>query len=150
MVQTDRAIARDKESDRPWLGRFFVSLETSGESVYLRRPRVWHPPTDVYETDSNVMVKIEVAGVQEEELVVRLQERVLTVRGHRGDPAAKLSYQQMEISYGEFCSEVTLPCDVDETGVEASYDKGFLYIQLPKQRLQHKVPIRTGRARSTR
>jgi HSP20 family molecular chaperone IbpA len=47
----------------------------------------------------------------------------------------------MEISYGDFRSEVNLPCDVDETGVRASYDKGFLFILLPKLQREHKVPV---------
>jgi len=141
MLYTERIQMRDKESHSPWLGHFFISFEQSSEKVYLGRSRVWHPPTDVYETDSHVMVKIEVAGVSEDDLVVRLQGRVLTVYGCRDDPSAKLSYQQMEINYGDFRSEVTLPCDVDESGVRADYDRGFLYILLPKLQREHKVPV---------
>jgi HSP20 family protein len=132
MLHIEKVHVRDKESDQPWLGHLFVSFETSGERVYMGRSRVWHPPTDVYETDSHVMVKIEVAGVSEDDLAVRLQGRVLTVYGCRGDPSAKLAYQQMEISYGDFRSEVNLPCDVDE---------GFLFILLPKLQREHKVPV---------
>jgi HSP20 family molecular chaperone IbpA len=73
--------------------------------------------------------------------VVRLQGRVLNVQGCRQDPAAKLSYQQMEISYGEFRSEVYLPCAVDDTAATASYDHGFLHIRLPKAQKEHKVPV---------
>lgn len=141
MLHIGKMQVRDKESDRPWLGHIFVSFETSDDRVRLGRSRVWHPPTDVYETDSYIMVKMEVAGVSEDDLVVRLHGRALTVYGCRDDPAAKLAYQQMEISYGDFRSEVNLPCDVDETGVRASYDQGFLYIMLPKLQREHKVPV---------
>ncbi len=141
MFHMERIYVKDRESDQPWLGHLFVSLETNGERVLLRRSRVWHPPTDVYETDSHVMVKIEIAGVREDALCVRLHGRALTVQGRRDDPAGKLAYQQMEINYGDFRSEVTLLCDVDEAGVEANYDAGFLYISLPKKRREHKVPV---------
>ncbi len=141
MFHMERVYVRDPGSDRPWLGHLFVSLETNGERVLLRRSRVWHPPTDVYETDSHVMVKIEIAGVREDALYVRLHGRALTVQGRRDDPVGKLAYQQMEINYGDFRSEVTLLCDVDEVGVEANYDAGFLYILLPKIQREHKVPV---------
>ncbi len=141
MWHMEKVQVRDKESDNPWFGHLFVSLGTSREVVLPGRPRVWHPPTDVYETDSYVMVKIEVAGVSEGDFVVRLHGRNLTVSGRRDDPAAKLAYQQMEISYGEFHTEVYLPCDVDEDGVKADYDNGFLYILLPKAQREHKVPV---------
>jgi HSP20 family protein len=149
MLHIKRMHVSDKESDNPWLGHLFISLETSGERMYLGRSRVWHPPTDVYETDSHVMVKIEVAGVHEDKLAVRLHGRVLTVCGCRDDPAAKLAYQQMEISYGDFRSEVNLPCDVDEADVRADYDKGFLYIMLPKLQREHKVPVVVVRSDQT-
>jgi len=141
MWSMEKVQVRDRESDNPWLGHLFVSLGTSREMVLPGRPRVWHPPTDVYETGSHVTVKIEVAGVSEDGLTVRLHGRVLTVSGHRDDPAAKLAYQQMEISYGAFHSEVHLPCDVEEAGARADYDKGFLYVKLPKAQREHKVPV---------
>jgi len=141
MWDVERIPVKTGEADNPWFGHLFVSLGTSREVISSGRPRVWHPPTDVYETDSHVMVKIEVAGVGEDDFVVQLQGRVLTVAGYRDDPAAKLAYHQMEISYGTFHSEVYLPCEVDEAGASASYDNGFLCITLPKIRRELKVPV---------
>ena len=141
MLRIEQRRARDRDPDEPWMNHFYVSLESSSTRRYLRRLQVWHPPTDVYETDSHVTVKIEVAGVCEDDLVVSLHGRTLTVCGRRDDPAAKLGYEQMEISYGEFRSEVALPCDVAEDAVQADYDRGFLYIRLPKQPQERKVPI---------
>jgi HSP20 family molecular chaperone IbpA len=63
------------------------------------------------------------------------------VYGHRSDPAAKVAYQQMEISYGEFRSPVYLPGEVDVDGASAAYDDGFLYVVLPKARREQKVAI---------
>jgi len=141
MWRIEKVQVKARESDNPWFGHLFVLQGTSREVAWPGQPRVWHPPTDVYETDAHVMVKIEIAGVSEDDFVVRLHGRELAVSGHREDPADKLSYQQMEISYGDFYSEVHLPCDVDGNDVTASYDNGFLYIMLPKTQREHKVPV---------
>ncbi|MBM4431754.1 MAG: Hsp20/alpha crystallin family protein [Chloroflexi bacterium] len=140
-MNSEKVHLRSLGSDNPWFGHLLVSYGSSGVKACPGELRVWHPPTDVYETDSHVMIKIEVAGVDVDDLVVRLHGRVLDVHGCREDPAAKLSYQQMEISYGEFRSEVYLPCPVDETAATASYDKGFLHIRLPKAQQERKVPV---------
>jgi HSP20 family protein len=128
-------------ADGPWTRHLLVSFGPGRERIYPGEPRVWHPPTDVYETDADITVKIEIAGVEEDEFAVRLDGRVLTVYGHRSDPAAKVAYQQMEISYGEFRSPVYLPGEVDVDGASAAYDDGFLYVVLPKARREQKVAI---------
>ena len=141
MLHIEKLQVSQKESDNPWFGHLFVSIGPRGERVCPSQPRVWHPPTDVYETDSHVTVKIEIAGVDEDQIVVRLHGRELSVRGCRDDPGDKLAYQQMEISYGEFRCDVHLPCDVDEANTRAHYENGFLYIRLPKACEEHKVSI---------
>jgi HSP20 family protein len=94
--------------------------------------KVWRPPTDVYETDESVVVKVEIAGLKEGEFEVSLANRVLTIFGSRRESAAKLSYQQMEIRYGRFLTEVRLPCSVEAQRTEAVYEDGFLRVTLPK------------------
>lgn len=141
MLHEERIQVSDRESENPWFGHLFVTLGPRGERVCPGQPRIWHPPTDVYETDSHVTVKIEIAGADEDNIVVRLQGRELTVQGCRDDPGNKLAYHQMEISYGEFRSSINLPCDVDESKTRAHLDKGFLYIHLPKAHRERKVPV---------
>jgi len=108
--------------------------------------KVWRPPTDVYETGSEVVVRVEIAGMSEQELSVELVGRTLIVSGHRVDHAgrAKLAYQRMEILYGEFRTEVRLPWAVDAAAVDATYDNGLLTVVLPKANALH-VPISEAR-----
>lgn len=106
------------------------------------RPRTWRPPTDVYETDDAVIVKIEIAGMNPEDIQISYVDRVLTVHGNRQDTDAKLSYHCLEVPYGEFDSEVVLPGTYDEDAIEAKYENGFLRIVLPKLKQEHRVPIR--------
>ena len=103
--------------------------------------RGWRPPTDVYDTDLAAVVKVEVSGVDRGETQISFANRILTVTGTRQDPAEKLTYQQMEIKYGVFRTDVFLPWPVKEKDIEANYEDGFLIIVLPKAKGTHKVPI---------
>jgi HSP20 family protein len=102
----------------------------------------FHPPTDVYETDEGVVVFVEIAGLDDTELDIYLQNRTLTIRGMRQVPSGRLTYQQMEIQYGEFRTEVYLPWPVEEDNVDAHYEKGFLRVTLRKAQAR-RVPIIT-------
>ncbi len=93
---------------------------------------IWRPPTDVYETDDCVVVKVEIAGMDENSFTISLSGRTLTIAGIRVDPVAKLAYQQMEIAYGRFQTEVYLPRPIADNEVEATYEDGFLKVILPK------------------
>ncbi len=106
------------------------------------RPRTWRPPTDVYETDEAVIVKIEIAGMNPEDFSISYVDRVLTVHGTRQDIDAKLSYHCLEIPYGEFDTEVVLPGSYLDDQIEAKYENGFLYITLPKSKQEHRIPVR--------
>jgi HSP20 family protein len=107
----------------------------------VRQSQVWSPPTDVYETDASIVVKIEIAGLSPEDFSISLAHRVLAIRGVRQDPASKLVYQRMEINYGQFQTEVYLPWPVNERSeIEATYEQGFLTILLPKAPAR-RVPV---------
>ncbi len=108
--------------------------------VAARQNRLWRPSTDVYETDDCVVVKVEVAGMHGDDFVISLDSKVLTVSGVRHDPAEKLAYQQMEILYGQFETEVMLNRTVETEKIEAVYQNGFLIIRLPKVKARQ-VPV---------
>ena len=105
-----------------------------------RQRKTWRPATDVYETDNSLIVKVEIAGMVERDFTISLSNRTLTVTGVRCDPEAKLAYQQLEIPYGHFKTEVFLPYVVDYEAIGATYKDGFLTILLPKARPHH-VPV---------
>jgi len=107
----------------------------------VRQSQIWSAPTDVYETDSSIVVKIEIAGLSPEDFTISLAHRVLTVRGVRRDPASKLAYQRLEINYGQFQTEVHLPWPINDSAeIEATYEQGFLTILLPKAQAR-RVPV---------
>jgi len=118
--------------------RQFVPREQWNDILQYRG---WRPPTDVYETDTSAVVKVEIAGVEKENVEISFANRILTVTGTRRDPTDKLAYQQMEIKYGGFRTDVFLPWTVKKGDIEASYEDGFLVIILPKATDRQKVPI---------
>ncbi len=113
---------------------------SSTRCVLARQARIWRPPTDVYETNDCVVVKVEIPGMHEDDFSISLDGKRLVIAGVRRDPAAKLGYQQMEISYGQFETDVHLARAIDEDKIEAVYENGFLGVRLPKVK-PRQVPV---------
>jgi len=99
-------------------------------------PRTWLPAIDVYETDKQVVVLVELAGVRAEEIEVLFERNMLTLKGDRKDikQGIRRTYSQMEILWGPFEREVILPTNVDTERIEAFYEGGILEIILPKRK----------------
>ena len=97
-------------------------------------PRTWPPAIDIYETDEDVVVLVELAGIEQDEIEVLVQNNVIIVRGERRDikQGVKRTYTQMEILWGPFERSIALPARVDTEKVEAFYKAGFLEVVLPK------------------
>ena len=96
------------------------------------RASVWGPPTDIYETDENFVVRIEIAGMKDEDFEIALENNLLMISGNRPDLNERRAYHQMEIRFGKFQVAVEIPIAVDIEGARAEYKDGFLMIQLPK------------------
>lgn len=120
-----------------------TELDGKVDHLHLRvglRSRAWRPPTDVYELEDVVIVRIEVAGMQDAEFSISLENRLLTIQGTRADTAERRAYHQMEINFGEFRTQVELHWAVERERIEAAYDNGFLRLRLPKAR-PHQIEI---------
>ncbi len=112
-----------------------------GEWTLGAQQRTFRPPFDVYETDQHIVIKVEIAGMQEEDFDISLDGHLLTISGIRRDTPGKLAYQRMEVNYGEFHLDIRLPHIVKEEQVEASYDRGFLLVSVPRQPQQRRIPV---------
>ena len=109
--------------------------------VIVRHTTAWHPPTDVYEINNRLVVAVEIAGMRDGDFNVTLQGQRLTISGTRRrmtDPDC--AYYQLEISFGDFRTEVELPWPVSRDEVSATYRDGFLRVELPHAEAQ-KVQI---------
>jgi HSP20 family molecular chaperone IbpA len=132
MSQDEKELEEQLQRVQRRMDRLFNEIMPSFGVVTARQQRNWRPPTDVYETEESVIVKVEVAGMSEQDFAVSLSNRTLTVSGVRRDLDCKLSYQQLEIPYGRFSTEVFLPYSVERNEIEATYENGFLTVTLPK------------------
>ncbi len=101
-------------------------------------PHAWRPPTDVYEREDSVVVRVEIAGMNENDFSINLDQNILTIHGIRQDTAAsgagreRRAYHQMEINFGEFLTTVEIQAPIDIEHVSAEYQNGFLWVLLPK------------------
>ena len=93
------------------------------------------PPVDVYEDEHNVTLKIEVPGIEEKDIDVRIENNTLTVHGERKfeKEEKEENYRRVERQYGSFTRSFTLPNTVDHENVSANYEKGVLKIKLAKK-----------------
>ncbi len=110
----------------------------------------WVPNTDVYTTDTGLVVKVELAGMKSENLEITVEGHRLRISGSRPDVcrAHKCNFLVMEISYGPFESVLELPPGYDLSQAKAIYVNGFLRIDVPVahqlQTKSTKVPIAEG------
>lgn len=81
------------------------------------------------------MVRVEIAGMQDAELNISLEGRMMAVHGARHIEGERAAYHQMEVRFGEFLSMVELPGDGDVSQVNAAYEDGFLIVRVPKAAL---------------
>jgi HSP20 family protein len=93
------------------------------------------PPVDIYEDEHKITLKIEVPGIDEKDIDVRIEGNTLTVHGERKleKEEKKENFRRVERQYGSFTRSFTLPGSVDPGQVIADYDKGMLKINLPKK-----------------
>jgi HSP20 family protein len=105
------------------------SIHTVGWQV---TSSLWSPPTDVYETESEHIVRIEVAGMRESDFEITFNNGILLVRGVRSDTPERRGYHQMEIHFGKFSTSIAVPGLIDLDASVAEYKDGFLIIRMPK------------------
>ncbi|MEW6326231.1 MAG: Hsp20/alpha crystallin family protein [Thermodesulfobacteriota bacterium] len=103
----------------------------------------WVPAVDIYETEKEVMVLVEAAGVKQESLDITLYKDLLRIAGMREGESGSRSrkFYQMEIAYGAFERVLRLPSAVESDGAAASYKNGLLSITLPKTKKTYRVEI---------
>lgn len=95
---------------------------------------IWSPPTDLYETKKDYVVRVEIAGMRQQDFSVLLENDQLVISAVRPDTHERRAYHQMEVRFGEFSSVVALPGPVDAEASQAEYIDGFLVVTLPKVR----------------
>ena len=93
------------------------------------------PAVDIYEDAKKVMLKLEVPGMEEKDLDIRVENNTLTVKGERKfeKDEKEENFHRIERRYGSFYRSFTLPSTVDTDNVQASYNAGILKLDLNKK-----------------
>ncbi|SRR5581483_1868278 len=93
------------------------------------------PPVDIYEDEHIIALKMEVPGIDEKDIDVRIEGNTLTVHGERKfeKDEKEENYRRIERQYGSFTRSFTLPGSVDPSQASAHYDKGVLKVNLVKK-----------------
>jgi HSP20 family protein len=114
--------------------RIWEQLTQGGTPLPGFCPANLEPPTDVLQTEAEVIVRIEIAGLRGSELDVEVAGDRLTVRGTKQEPSRPpdARFTQMEITGGPFERRVTLPGQVNAEGATVEYANGYLEIRLPR------------------
>ena len=104
-------------------------------SAFSIEERTWRPQVDIYETEEEIIVRAEVAGVDKEDLAVEVSRRAIKLTGKRSEIPRidNASYRLAEIQYGKFERVLYLPVPIDTEIVSATTCNGFLEIRLVKQ-----------------
>ncbi len=101
----------------------------------------WAPNTDVYDCESGIVIKVELAGLKREDLELTIDGNRLKISGQRPDGCrgAKCKFLIMEINYGAFETIIDLPAGCDLSQAKAAYQNGFLRIDVPCKECESKA-----------
>jgi HSP20 family protein len=139
--------ARELDTLQSDMNRLFDSFfgSRAGNGSAGRR---WVPAMDLAETEDSLVLRADLPGIDEEDVQIEVNDRVLTISGERKAEHEDRGegYHRVERSFGHFSRSLTLPDGVDAEKVGASFDHGVLEVKIPKPEKSkpHRVEIGTG------
>jgi HSP20 family protein len=106
------------------------------------------PAVDVYENGEKVVLKLDIPGIKEEDLDIRVENQTLSVRGERKFETEEKeeNFHRIERRYGSFFRSFSLPTTVDTENVQANYNAGVLKLELKKKASAQPRQIKIGTA----
>jgi len=95
----------------------------------------WAPAVDIYETEHELVVKADIPEIKPEELDIRVENNILTIRGERKfeKKVSENNYLRVERSYGSFSRSFSLANTVNAEAIKADYKNGVLTLSIPKR-----------------
>lgn len=132
IMEPDQLTLMSNHSD----GSFRLASGPINWSISIQS-RSWRPPTDVFETEDSILVKVEIAGMTGHEFSIHLSANTISISGTRPPQTGRCAYYQMEIHSGDFLTEVELPSLVDPDQISADYKDGYLIVTVKKIQSRH-------------
>ena len=114
------------------INRVFGDGGRTGEESNLTP---WAPAVDIYETEHELVVKADLPDVNPQDLDIRVENNILTIRGERKfeNKVNEENYLRVERSYGSFSRSFQLANSVNSDAINADYQNGVLTLSIPKR-----------------
>jgi HSP20 family protein len=124
--------SRSSGSVQDQINRIFSDVFERNEESSLT---TWAPAVDIFETEHELVVKADLPDVKPEELDVRVENNILTIRGERKfeKKVNESNYLRVERSYGAFSRSFSLANTVNSEAIQAAYKNGVLTLSIPKR-----------------
>lgn len=99
-----------------------------------RAPVVWQPAIEAYETESDVVIRVELPGIDPKQVDVSVTEDTLTIKGEARSEheESRRNYYRRELRYGSFVRSIALPAGVQGDKASATYKNGIMEVRVPK------------------
>jgi HSP20 family protein len=125
---------RDLLSIQDRMNRLFEATLSRSRTVEGIAASTWAPAVDIYETREQIVLKADLAGLTREDVDIRVQNTILTLRGERrfAKDVQEENYLRLERVYGAFERTFALPATVQADGIRATFKDGVLEVSIPK------------------
>ncbi|MBI1852223.1 MAG: Hsp20/alpha crystallin family protein [Planctomycetes bacterium] len=128
------------------VNRLFNEFFTGIDMPLAEKFGEWAPALDLAETDTEILVKTEIPGIDPKDMDVSIAGEVLTVKGEKKSEVEEKgkTWHRTERNYGAFQRSINLPCPVYADRVKAEYKNGVLSIMIPKREEARPKPIKVN------
>ena len=133
MANLDRWASFRRTSPDAQLNRLFTDF--FGRAMQEQNLTTWAPAVDIYEGENELVVKADLPDVKPEDLDIRVENNILTIRGERKfeKKAEEKNYLRVERAYGSFARSFSLANTVNTEAIKADYKDGVLTLNVPKR-----------------
>ena len=133
-VERQELVDREFNNIRELLEMLMSELSPTKQKMSLRPNLGFAPPTDVYETETEFVTTVDIAGMDRNKISVFTDGKVLTIRGIRNElaPAGKKQFHKLEIQVGPFQRLIRIPVEIDSKSIFTNYANGLLEVRLKK------------------
>ncbi len=133
-VERRGLVDREFHNIRELLEMLMSDMAPTKHKMRVRPSLGWAPPTDVYETETEFVTTMDIAGMDRSKIDVFTDGQVLTIRGIRSEvtPPGKKQFHKLEIQVGPFQRLIQLPERVNSKSIFTNYSNGLLEVRLRK------------------
>ncbi|MDA8165524.1 MAG: Hsp20/alpha crystallin family protein [Desulfobacteraceae bacterium] len=145
MDQSRKSVSKQFAEMEKQMGRMLRNMSLARMGPF-QAGNDWMPSADVYETETEVVVCLEISGIEPRDISVLAEPRSVTVTGDRRFPPVENAscVHQLEIEHGHFERTIPLPVAVDVADTSSIYRNGYLLIRLPKLGHKGKITVQVG------